>query len=105
MLNTSAGEAGPASQAIPRPLLTHFYHMIYKMVSSVHASPDVFNTSCGRSIEQNVILLSSDNESSNINDIKKSSSILQNQNSYESRHESRDETNDLADHLEYNLFN
>ena len=74
------------------------------MVSSVHASPDVFNTSCGRSIKHNVILLSSDNESNDINDIKKSSSILQNQNADEFRHESCDETDDLADHLEYNLI-
>ena len=40
-----------------------------------------------------------------LNDIKKSSSILQNKNAAEFRHEPCDETNDLANHLEYNLFN
>ena len=42
--------------------------------------------------------MSSDNESSDINNIEKSSSILQNQNAAESRHKSRDKTSDLADH-------
>ena len=40
-----------------------------------------------------------------LNDIKKSSSILQNKNAAEFKHEPRDETDDLANHLEYNLFN
>ena len=40
-----------------------------------------------------------------LNEIKKSSSILQNNKAAEFRHEPRDETNDLANHLEYNLFN
>ena len=44
------------------------------------------------------MLLSSDNESSDINDIEKLSSILLNQNAAESRHEPCDETDNLADH-------
>ena len=40
-----------------------------------------------------------------LNNIKKSSSILQNKNAAEFRHEPRDETDDLANHLVYNLFN
>ena len=48
-----------------------FNHVIYKMASSVHVSRDIFNTSCSDSIKNNMILLSSDNESSDINDIKK----------------------------------
>ena len=40
-----------------------------------------------------------------LNDIKKPSSILQNKNASEFIHESRDETDDLANHLKYNLFN
>ena len=40
-----------------------------------------------------------------LNDIKKLSSILQNNNAAEFRHKPRDKTDDLANHLEYNLFN
>ena len=71
------------------------------MTSSVHISPYIFNASCSGSVEDSVILLHSDNESSDINDIKKSSSILWNENAAESRHESRDETDDVANHPEY----
>ena len=39
-----------------------------------------------------------------LNDIKKSSSIWQNKNAAEFRHEPCNETGDLANHLEYNLF-
>ena len=56
-----------------------------------------FNASCDRSIEDCIILLSSE-ECGDINDIKKSSSILQNQNAAESRRESHNETNNLANH-------
>ena len=50
--------------------------------------------------------LSSDKESSDINDIEKSSSILQNQNAAEYRHEPCNKTDDdLVNYLEYNLFN
>ena len=40
-----------------------------------------------------------------MNDIKKLSSILQNKNAADFRYEPCDKTDDLADHLEYNLFN
>ena len=39
-----------------------------------------------------------------LNDIKKPSSILQNKNAAEFRHEPRDKTYNLANHLEYNLL-
>ena len=71
------------------------------MTSSVHISPDIFSTSCSRSIKDNEY----SHNKSDINNIEKSSSILQNQNAAESRHKSRDETDDLADHPKYKLFN
>ena len=55
----------------------HFNYMIYKMMaSSLHVSPDVLNASYSGSVEDSIILLSSDNKGSDINDIEKSSSIL-----------------------------
>ena len=46
------------------------------------------------------MLLSGHNVSSEYNDVEKSSSILQSQNTAESRHEPRGEIDDLADHHE-----
>ena len=83
----------------------HFNHVIYKMASSVYISLDIFNVSCSITVKDSIILLSSDNESSDINDIEKSSSILQNQNATECRHEPRNETDDdLVNYPEYNLL-
>ena len=64
------------------------------MASSVYISLDIFNISCSRTVKDSIILLSSDNESSYINDIEKSSYILQNQNAAEYIHEPRNETDD-----------
>lgn len=66
------------------------------MASTVHISPDIFNTSC-RGMSKTV--LSSDNASSDISDIEKLSFILLNQNASESRHEPCDGTDDLAMHI------
>ena len=77
--------------------------MIYKMALSVYVSLDILNVSCSVTVKDSIILLSSDNESSDINNIEKSSSILQNQNAAESRHEPRNETDDnLVNYPEYN---
>ena len=59
------------------------------MASSAHASPDAFNASYSGSINDSLKLLSSNSECGDINDIGKSSSILQNQNATESIHEPR----------------
>ena len=50
----------------------------------MHISPDLLNASCNGRVKDSIILLSSDNESSDINDIDESSSNLQNQNAVKS---------------------
>ena len=56
------------------------------MASPVHVSSDILNASSSGSVEDSIILLSSDNEDSDINDTE-TSSMLENQNATESRHE------------------
>ena len=71
------------------------------MTSSEHVSPDAFNANCSRSVKDSKILLSNDNGSSDINNIEKSSSNLQNQNPAESRHKPCYETDSLSDQCKF----